>query len=197
MLKFRSDFYADVRQEDRYASSVQFIGPNLTECRESTIVKAFIRVYDGKMWYYCSTDDTADIQSELDRLYACAQPNKDILSDPIVKKFEVNKDRLIKYEDKCVKNVPLEKKREFIEKRKSYVEDDEYLKMVSASYSDRYSVYKFSSSLGADIEYDTQYAQGAVALSLAYGKETFDNALIERSDTFGVQRGVGQIPAFG
>lgn len=184
MLKFRTDFYADVRREDRYASNVQFIGPNLTECRESTIVKAFIRVYDGKMWYYCSTDDVDSIQTELDKLYACAEPNKDILSDPIVKKFEVNKDKLIKYEDKCVKDVPLEKKREFIEKRKMFIEDDEYLKMASAVYGDRYSVYHFSSSLGADITFDTQYAQAAISMSLAYGKETFDDIIIERKDTF-------------
>ena len=52
MPNFRKDFYADVRREKRYASDVRFIGPNLAECRESTIEKAFIRVYDGKMWYY-------------------------------------------------------------------------------------------------------------------------------------------------
>ena len=184
MPNFRKDFYADVRREKRYASDVRFIGPNLVECRESTIEKAFIRVYDGKMWYYCSTDDMDKIQEELDGLYACATPDSDIANSPVVKKFEVNKDKILKYEKNCVKDVPLEKKREFIEKRKKAVEDDEYLKQSSAAYGDRYSVYEFTSSLGAEITFDTQSARAAVSLSLAYGKETFDDGIIATADSF-------------
>ena len=184
MPNFRKDFYADVRREKRYASDVRFIGPNLVECRESTIEKAFIRVYDGKMWYYCSTDDMDKIQDELDGLYDCATPNPDIANDPIVKKFEVNNDKIFKYEKNCVKDVPLEKKREFLEKRKKVVENDEYLKQSSAFYGDRYSVYDFTSSLGANVAFDTQSTKAAVSISLAYGKETFDDSIIVYSDDF-------------
>ena len=184
MPNFRKDFYADVRREKRYASDVRFIGPNLVECRESTIEKAFIRVYDGKMWYYCSTDDMDKIQEELDGLYSCATPNPDIANDPIVKKFEINKDTGIKYEKNCVKNVPLEKKREFLEKRKNVVENDEYLKQSGASYGDRHSLFDFTSSLGANLTFDTQSVRCAISISLAYGKETFDDGLIAFSDSF-------------
>lgn len=183
-MKFKDGFYADVRHEVRYASNVRYMGNDLTECKDTVIDKAFIRVYDGKMWYYCSTDNPENIQSELDKLYDCATQNPDILNDPIIKKFEVNRDKLLKYEKNNVADVPLDKKRDFIEKRKKFIEDDEYLKLAAAVYSDRRSVYEFRSSLGADITYDTQHVTAAIQVSLAFGKETFDNHLIKSADSF-------------
>ncbi len=183
-MKFKDGFYADVRREIRFASNVQYVGNDLTECKDTVIDKAFIRVYDGKMWYYCSTDNPENVQAELDTLYECAMPNPDILNDPVVKKFEVNRDKLLKYENNSVADIPLEKKRDFIEKRKKFVEDDEYLKVASAVYGDRRSVYEFCSSLGADITYDIQYVTAIIQVSLAFGKETFDNHIIKSADCF-------------
>lgn len=183
-MKFKDGFYADIRREVRYASNVSYVGNDLTECKDTVIDKAFIRVYDGKMWYYCSTDDVENIQAELDKLYECAEYNPDISNDPVVKKFEVNRDRLVKYEKNDVSLVPLEKKRDFIEKRKRFVEDDEYLKVASAVYSDRRSVFTFRSSLGADITFDTQFVRAIIQISLAFGKETFDNHLVKTVDCF-------------
>ena len=116
-MKFKDGFYADVRREIRFASNVQYVGNDLTECKDTVIDKAFIRVYDGKMWYYCSTDNPENVQAELDTLYECATPNPDILNDPVVKKFEVNRDKLLKYENNSVADIPLEKKCDFLEKR--------------------------------------------------------------------------------
>ena len=178
-LKFKDGYYCDVRCEKRYVSNVQYTGNNLTECKETVIDKAFIRIYDGKLWYYCSTDSRDDIQAEMDRLYACAgKPDADIENNVTVKKFEINKAEHILYAKEKVSDVPLDKKRDFIEKRKKYAETDEYLKLATVSYNDRYSLYEFVSSLGADIVYDVQYASLRLNLSLAYGRESFDDTLV-------------------
>lgn len=184
MIKFRDGFYADVRVEDRFVSGIVYINDVLNECKQTTIKKAFIRVFDGKLWYYCSTDNPDEIQSELDKLYDGATANPDINNHPVVKKFEINKDKLIKFADCCVKETDLEKKRDFIEKRKNFIKDSEYLKMCRASYSDRYSVFNFTSSLGADITYDFQGTRAVISVSLAYGKETFDDSIVKGGDTF-------------
>ena len=52
----------------------------MDEAKETTEVKAFIRVFDGKMWYYTSTVDIDNIQQALDELYGYATPNPDISS---------------------------------------------------------------------------------------------------------------------
>ncbi|MCI8612947.1 MAG: TldD/PmbA family protein [Clostridia bacterium] len=184
-LKFKDGYYCDVRCEKRYVSNVQYTGNNLTECKETVIDKAFIRIYDGKLWYYCSTDSRDDIQAEMDRLYACAgKPDADIENNVTVKKFEINKAEHILYAKEKVSDVPLDKKRDFIEKRKKYAETDEYLKLATVSYNDRYSLYEFVSSLGADIVYDVQYASLRLNLSLAYGRESFDDTLVKNADSF-------------
>lgn len=184
MIQYRGGFYADVRVEERFVSNVRYVNDNLTECKQTAIKKAFLRVFDGALWYYCSTDDLDNIQAELDKLYACAKPNPGVLQHPVVKKFEINKDSKIRFANTCVKDVDLEKKRDFIDKRRQFVKSDEYLKMAGANYSDRYSLYRFTSSLGADVEYDVQLVRASVSVSLAYGKESFDNVLIRGAETF-------------
>ena len=89
MYRFNENFYADVRIENRYTSEVRFKNGQLEECKEVEIKKAFLRVFDGEMWYYASTSAVDRIQEELDALYAYATPCKDILNHPIVKLFQV------------------------------------------------------------------------------------------------------------
>ena len=62
MLKFRQGYYADVRVEDRFDTHIVLRDGNLEECKASRVKRAFLRVYDGEMWYYASTSDTEDLQ---------------------------------------------------------------------------------------------------------------------------------------
>lgn len=70
MYRFREGFYSDVRMEERFTTSIRYRNGVLEESRQSTVKKAFIRVYDGKMWYYASTYRLSAVQDELDKLYA-------------------------------------------------------------------------------------------------------------------------------
>ena len=99
MLKFRQGYYADVRVEDRFDTHIVLRDGNLEECKASRVKRAFLRVYDGEMWYYASTSDTENLQRELDGLYAAAQPSAGISDDPVVRAFEVNQDVCLRFSD--------------------------------------------------------------------------------------------------
>ena len=68
MFNFRQDMYADVRIEDRFTTVVSYMNGTLKELKERCEKRAFIRVFDGKMWFYSSTTDISDIQNKLDEL---------------------------------------------------------------------------------------------------------------------------------
>lgn len=111
MLNFRKDLYADVRIEDRFTTSIRYRDGALEECKETTKKKAFLRVFDGNMWYYASTYKVDDLQGELDRLYESATPNKDIEAHPVVKRFQANTDEKMLFAGKSVKKYRLPKSR--------------------------------------------------------------------------------------
>ena len=69
MFNFRKGFYADIRIEDRFTTDINYKNGVAEQCRELQEKKAFLRVFDGKMWYYASTDNVNDLQRELDDLY--------------------------------------------------------------------------------------------------------------------------------
>lgn len=64
MYRFRQGFYADVRTERRHTSTIVYKNGILTENKERVTDGAFIRVFDGKMWYYASTENPENIQKE-------------------------------------------------------------------------------------------------------------------------------------
>ena len=66
MYKFKQGYYADVRIEDRFATNIRIQNGQLHEAKETIEKKAFIRVFDGKMWYYTSTSDINGVQSSLE-----------------------------------------------------------------------------------------------------------------------------------
>lgn len=92
MIKFRDGFYADVRTEDRSHTTISYKAGILEEMRTRVECRAFLRVYDGRMWYYASVTDLENLQKTLDGLYDAATPNAQILDDQVVRLFERNKD---------------------------------------------------------------------------------------------------------
>ena len=75
MIQFRSGFYADIRTEDRSCTTISYQGGILMDLRVRTEQRAFLRVYDGKLWYYASVTDLTHLQKTLDGLYAAATAN--------------------------------------------------------------------------------------------------------------------------
>lgn len=174
MYKFQQGKYADVRIEDRFSTTLVITDGEISQCRELREKKAFIRVYDGERWYYASTDDVANVQKMLDELYSYAKDNGNILSDPTVSAFEVNKDEIVRFAKSCVADISVSEKAAFAKDAAARVKSD-YAKIVDAAYVDRYSVYEFYSSKGADIKYDFQTCGLRLSVRFAKDDEYIDN----------------------
>lgn len=183
MYKFSKGLYSDVRVEDRYVAQIVVSEDEVRQCRELREKKAFLRVYDGKKWYYASTDDVNRIQDMLNELAEYASPDDGIDENPVVKAFEVNKDVIMRFADNCVADVPLERKADFIKRTTKNVKSD-YAKVVNAVYADRYSVYEFCSSKGADIKYDFQTSGCVVSVQFANGEEKAENYYVKNCNCF-------------
>ncbi len=182
-MKFQKGFYADIRVERRYSASVKIRDGVVEECKETTTARAFLRVFDGEMWYYASTYRLGGIQEELDRLYAGATPRADILSHPVVARIEANRQKLWKFKENCVKNVPLSEKKKYLEERLPALASP-YLKMGMARYADLYVQKIFVSSKGADLGFDFQLAGVGFGASLASEGETFETFFKQTKDSF-------------
>ncbi len=182
MINFKKDFYADVRIEDRSSTDVRFLNGKLSESKERLEKRAFLRVYDGKMWYYSSTTDTEHIQKALDELYEVAEPNPDIENDPVVKRFERNKDHLGSFKDNSVRNISISEKTELLKSLAPVTSMEECMSMPIGKYLDRNSLYEFKSSLGADISYDYQTCGVVLFCDMVEGEKKF-SAMWQEGDT--------------
>lgn len=184
MIRFRQGFYADVRVEDRFSTSIRYRNGSLEECKNTNVKKAFIRVYNGKMWYYASTYKTDDIQSELEALYAAATPNFNVYDTPVVQRYEVHNKCKMRFAESCVKDISLSDKQSILTDMFPVLSDSLYIKMSTALYADRYSVYEFFSSKGSHVKYDFQICGAVFTDSFSDGENNFDNRCDFFADNF-------------
>lgn len=173
MIQFREGFYADVRMEDRFRTMITYRAGNPEQMLERKETRAFLRVYDGKLWYYASVTDMAHLQKTLDSLYEAATPNAGILSDPVVCRFERNRDKCLRFTDRSVRDVTLEEKRALLERYLPLLQEDKCCVMPGGGYLDRNSLFRFYSSLGAELEYDYQTCGITVFCSMVEGEKKF------------------------
>ncbi len=173
MIRFRNGFYADIREEDRSRTTISYKAGVLDEMKTRVEVRAFVRVYDGRMWYYASVTDTSNIQKVLDGLYDAATENRNILEDPVVKRFERNVDTAMHFKDCSVRDIPAKEKQRLLLSYLPLLSEDSCITMPEGRYLDRNSVFHFQSSLGADITYDYQTCGLAFSCSMAEGEKKF------------------------
>ena len=183
MYNFKQGYYADVRIEDRFTTNVTVRNGMTEQAKENVEVKAFIRVFDGKMWYYTSTDDVNNVQGALDELYKYATPDKDIESNPIVKLYQTNKAEKLLYTNSSVRNVPLNEKLKLVTETSAKM-TSKMSNFKVALYIDRNSLYHFYSSKGADITYDFQTAGEAYVMVFNNNGETLNMSLQQAKLTF-------------
>ena len=143
MIQFRDGFYADVRTEDRSRTTITYKSGALEEMKTRVERRAFIRVYDGKMWYYSSVTDLAHLQKTLDGLYDAATPNADIQNDPVVRRFERNRDTLLSFADSSVRDIPSKDKQALLLSYLPLLSEDSCITMPRGTYLDRNSLFRF------------------------------------------------------
>lgn len=167
MYQFPQNLYADIRLEDVSQTAISYENGSLVQNRTSREVGAFLRVWDGVRWYYSATTDLEHIQEELDNLAALATPNPEILKDPVVQQFEVNRDICLKYQDVDVRKVSNQEKLNLLQTYLPLVSEISEITEWAGSYLDTYTEKKFWSSLGADLHFD--YQRASVVLSFTIG----------------------------
>ena len=109
MIQFRDGFYADIRTEDRFRTVISYKTGVLEEMLTRVERRAFLRVYDGKTVVLRLGDRPRP--SCRRRSTGCTprrRRTQDILSDPIVGRFERNRDTLLCFTDCSVRDIPAE-----------------------------------------------------------------------------------------
>lgn len=192
MIQFREGFYADIRIEDRSRTVISYKAGVLEEMKNRVEKQAFLRVYDGRLWYYASVTDVDHLQRALDGLYSAATANPDILSDPVVSRFEKNREELVSFADCSVRDVPLKEKQELLLSYLPILTEDSCVAMPQGVYLDRNSRFSFLSSLGAEIRYDYQTCGLSFSCSMAEGEKQFSSSWQKGATRFDELRGIGE-----
>lgn len=176
MFKFPQGLYCDVRIEKLFQTNITITLSKLDEFKEKQYHAAFIRIYDGKRWYYSSISDIDNIQAEIDKLASLATPDGNIDSNPIVKKFEVNKGTFIEFDkEKDVSKINKKEKLKLLESYYPIISNSEYVTLFKAMYLDQKVVKNFYSSKGSDITFDFQRVGFRIYYELKDGDKKFDD----------------------
>ncbi len=192
MIQFREGYYADIRIEDRSRTVISYKAGILEEMKTRLEKQAFLRVYDGRLWYYASVTDVDHLQRTLDGLYAAARENPQILDDPVVRRFEKNRDSILSFEGCSVRDVPLKEKQELLLSYLPLLTEDSCVTMPEGMYVDRNSLFRFQSSLGADICYDYQTCGLAFRFSMAEGEKKFSGHWQKGGTRFDQMQGLAE-----
>lgn len=159
MYQFPKDLYSDIRIEESYNLWLGVKNGDLESDGTAKVTGAMIRVFDGTMWYTGTTNKLDDIQKELDNLATLATPNPDILNHPAVKKLEVHKDNILRFNDEHdVRNISRTRWKELLDGYISACVDDSIaeINLWSAGINCEYKKKSFYSSKGAEIVQDMQ-----------------------------------------
>jgi len=184
-VRFPDGFYGDIRIEDVFETMLQVTLSNWEQIKERAYKAAFIRLYDGKRWYYASTTDVDALQSEIDSLAAMGTPNAAIADDPIVRLYETNTGNHQSFTgEDDVRSVSLADKRGLLESYIPLVDGKPYVELWRANYIDQHVVKTFVSSKGADFTHDYQRTGFRIFFKLSHGEEKFGEMYDQAANYF-------------
>ncbi len=184
MFKFHGGLYSDVRIEDVFETNITFTLGKISEYKIRNYKAAFVRVYDGKRWFYSSTSQIEQIQDEIDKLNKMADPNPGINEDGIIKKLEVNKGEFFNFKENDISKVPEEDKLGLLKELFPVITENKYIKSWTARYIDCRKVKEFYSSKGADIKYDTQSCGFSIGFAMSEGEKKFQETYQRGTESF-------------
>jgi len=168
MYQFPKDLYADVRIEESYDLWLAVKNGDLDSDGSTKEVGAFIRVFDGNMWYTGSTNKLDEIQKEINNLATLATPNPDVLNHPMVKRLEVHEDTVLNFDgDGDIRKVSREEWKELLDGYITACVDASIpeINIWQAAVNCVHTKKSFYSSKGAKIHQDMQTS----GLTMFYG----------------------------
>jgi len=187
MFEFPEGFYSDVRIERIYRSLIRIEMGRLEEVKEKSDSGAFIRLYDGKRWYYASTTDTASINQELAQLAMLAdKPDKQAISR-LTTRMEKNLGDFCKFAAQSVAKTGLKDKISLLESYAALVQNDKEITHWSASYSDSHISKQFYSNLtktDTGLKFDTQTAGLRLGVRFGSGANVFSETWCKAETVF-------------
>jgi len=173
---FPDGMYVDVRIEHSYSTKILYTLKTLDECKERQYSAAFIRLFDGKRWYYASTSDLDAIQSEIDALAKLADKNDELTEMEIYAKFSSLKGKKLVFTGREASSVPLQDKTGLLLSLMPFVEHNEYIKLWRLTYLDEYKVKEFYNSKGAELTWDFQRSGFSVGFRMADGEQQMQDS---------------------
>lgn len=170
MYRFPSGLFTDVRIENTDTTTIVIDDNKLTQNKVKSETGAMIRVFDGRRWYYSAITDLAKIQHEIDALAKMAEPNPEILQDPVVRALEVNRDAVFRYKDCNVCDAANADKLALLKSHKEVFDDFKNVKGIEMIYSDKHLEKHIVSSIGTDVAYDQQFASVNFSYTVVSGE---------------------------
>jgi len=131
---FPRGLYVDVRIEHTFTTEILYTLKDLDECKTKKDSAAFIRLYDGNLWYYASTCNLNEIQREIDYLATIATSNPNMKLLPIYVKFSGKVDEKLIFTKQKVSEIPLQSKIGLLNKLMPFVEEHPYMKLWRLAY---------------------------------------------------------------
>ncbi|MDN5278124.1 MAG: TldD protein [Clostridiales bacterium] len=184
MYSFPANLFCDVRIEQVYRSILRIEMGKLEEIKEKNDTGAFIRIFDGKRWFYSSTTDIENIQNEIDSLATLADADGMVAQHPLIKKLQANQGTYNNFSGNEVESVSLGDKRKLLDSYLNLIENDSEITHWSGIYTDNHSQKQIYSSLGANLKFDTQIAGLRVGVRFGSGKNVFSESWCKAKSSF-------------
>jgi TldD protein len=178
MFKYPKGMYVDVRIEETIDTKITYKKKVLQEQKSRHNKGVFIRLFDGKRWYYASITDLSKIQEQIDILAKMASPDDFIDDHPVVKMYEVHKKTNLQYTDKSITDIDISKKDKLLREISDLLSDS-IITYDVVFYVDNKIIKQIFSSKGTNITFDKQTCGIAAHMQCAYENN---------KDSFGVSR---------
>ncbi len=156
MYRFPEGFYTDVREEKVVSTAIMIEKGVLKQNKTKKEQGVIIRLYDGRRWYISSTTELEKVQEEIDALARMAVPCPQIQEDPVVAKYEVNRETQLRYQDCDLSRVPNRDKLTVMEEYCKCLESHGEIQSWKVYYMDNHTEKHIISSKGCDVTFDTQ-----------------------------------------
>ncbi len=173
MYKFPEDLFCDVRIEKVRDTYISYLKGELREMRERDTAGAFIRVYDGRRWYFSSITALDSVQAEIDRLAGLAAPSAGLAQNIVVRNLAGEKREPHTFSGKDLRAVPLAQKNTLLASHFPAVAAEKAITMWSAFYQDTCTHKELYNSKGAQFVNKSQLCGLRFNLTFTENGRTF------------------------
>ncbi len=185
MFIFPKGFYVDVRIETLFETTIRISQNILEDIKEKESKAAFIRLFDGNMWYYTSTTNVNAIQKEIDKLATVGHFCQDIQHHPIVQNFEVHSVHQEEFSgSSSVQEISKDKKLSLLKEYSELLPLNQHIKHWKSYYIDRREVKDFFSSKGSTIHFDYEDAGFALYYDMVHNGSQFSDRFDTNCNSF-------------